>query len=72
MSLILGGASAFVGALTGVACLAWWLASKFNHVYRKIDAHELEDIKRFNDMKMDVLEAKIQAQTIEAIKSPLR
>lgn len=68
LSLILAALSAFVGALTGIAILGWWLRGQFNNVYRKIAEHETKDVERFHELKMQLLENKIQMQTIEAVK----
>lgn len=68
IGLILAAASAFVGALTGVAMIAWWLASKFNNVYRRMDEHELKDVERFNMLNLKIVENRIQVQTIESLK----
>lgn len=70
--LILGALSAFIGALSGVACVSFWLATRFNKIYTKMAEHELEDVNRFNALNMKIVEAKIQVQTIEAIKPPIR
>lgn len=72
VSLILAGVSAFVGSLAGIATLAWWLASKFNNVYRRMDEHELKDVERFNTLNLKIIENRIQAQTIEAVKTAAR
>lgn len=68
IGLLLAGAAAFCGSLSGIATLAWWLASKFNNVYSRMDAHELKDVERFNALNLKIVENRIQAQTIEAIK----
>lgn len=68
LGLILGAASAFVGAVSGVAMLAWWLASKFNNVYRRMEEHESKDVERFNSLNLKIIENRIQAQTIETIR----
>ena len=40
IGVVIGGVSAFAGALTGAAILAWWLASRFNNVYTRIHLME--------------------------------
>lgn len=66
--LILGALSAFIGALSGVACVSFWLASKFNNIYKQLARHELDDANRFNALKMDIAEVRIQAQVATGIK----
>lgn len=55
---VLAGASAFVGALAGVAGVSWWLRAQFGHVHDrisgvkevlliKINEHEKLDAERF-------------------------
>lgn len=69
IGLALAAVSAFIGALSGVAMLAWWLASKFNNVYRRMDEHELKDVERFNALNLKIVENRIQVQTLETIKA---
>lgn len=61
-ALVLAGLSAFFGALTGVASLGFWLATKFNNVYQRIAEHEICDERRFGDLKLLISDVTIQAQ----------
>lgn len=67
-NLFLTIVSAFVGALTGVSCVVWWLAKQFANVDTKIDGHETKNVERFTELKMQILEIKMQMQTLEALK----
>lgn len=60
--LILAGVSAFVGALTGITMLTWWLAKRFNNVYERIANHELADERRFSALQLSIADVTIQAQ----------
>lgn len=62
VTLIIAGASAFTGALTGVAALTWWLGGRFNTVYARIAEHELADEKRFHALQLSILDVTLQAQ----------
>lgn len=70
-NLFLTIVSAFVGALTGVSCVVWWLAKQFANVDAKIDGHETKNVERYNDLKMKILEIQMQTQTLEALKHKL-
>lgn len=65
ISLALAMGSAFVGAMTGCCCAGFWLASKFNNVYRRLDEHEKTDIQRFADLKALIGDRMMQAQITE-------
>lgn len=69
----IAGASAFVGALCGVGALAWWLASRFNNVYtrmnsmekaisEKIDNHEKLDLTRFAAQDIAIMRIELALQ----------
>ncbi len=69
----LTAASAFVGALAGVGSLGFWLASRFNNVYKqissteklltvKIDAHEKMDIERFGKQDLAIMRVEMLMQ----------
>lgn len=79
LSLVITGASAFCGALTAIGMLSFWLASKFNNIYnrmavefanvaKEMSDHELKDVERFSALKLEIQDARIQAQTLETIK----
>lgn len=71
------GAFAFAGALVGVggtmAWLAYWLATRFNNIYRhidkvekvmteKIDAHERLDVERFGKQDLSIMRLELALQ----------
>lgn len=70
---LITAASAFVGALAGMAILGWWLASRFNNVYSrisaterllmtKIDDHEKLDIERFSKQDIAIMRIELALQ----------
>lgn len=60
--VILGAVSAFGGAMTGIACVSWWLASRFNEMRMQLADHETKDVERFNALKLDIADVKMQSQ----------
>lgn len=58
----------FLGALPWVAGAGFWLASKFNNIYKKMAEHELADEKRFNLLKAEIVGVMTQAQAIETFR----
>lgn len=70
----IAGLSAFIGALAGVGALAWWLASRFNNVYTrmnsmekllstKIDDHEKLDLTRFAAQDLAIMRIELALQS---------
>lgn len=68
--------SACLGALAGIGTLGYWMASKFNNIYTRmslefkiisqdIAEHEIEDERRFSQLKLDILNSTIQAQSAQ-------
>jgi hypothetical protein len=68
LTLVLAGVSAFTGALAGVSCVSFWLASKFNNIYKRIALHEMEDEKRFNALLLELVEVRMQAQVAAGLR----
>lgn len=79
LNLVITGASAFFGALAAIGGIGFWLATKFNNIYKRMSEefknvtkamadHELKDVERFSELKMEIRDAQIQAQTLEAVK----
>lgn len=65
--------AAFMGALGGTASLAWWLSTRFNNAYDKmdsiekllslkIDAHEKLDVERFNKTELAIMRLELLLQ----------
>lgn len=69
LGLALAAGSAFVGAVSGCVGVGWWLKGEFGKVYRKMDKHEIDDVQRFADLKLMIVENRIQVQTIETIRA---
>lgn len=74
IGIVIGGVSAFAGALTGAAMLAWWLASRFNNVYTRMDLmeklliakindHEQLDLTRFAAQDLAIMRIELALQT---------
>lgn len=69
LSLILTMASGFAGCMAGCLCAGFWLATRFNNVYSRMEDHEKSDIQRFADLKLMILDRTFQAQIVEGWKT---
>jgi len=66
LHLVILAASSFVGALSGVAMLAWWLSKQFQNVKDsvlvKLEEHEKSDDERFDQQRLAIMRLELLLQ----------
>jgi hypothetical protein len=67
-SFALSAFSALAGSAATLTWIGWWLRGNFTQVYRTIGENEIKHLQQMSDLRLQLVEIKIQMQTIEGLK----